>query len=213
MMKKQTLAIGNGESRLSVDLELVLPNFETVGCNAICRDVNVDHLVCCDYRMVVEAFEHISPNTNLYLKDTHYQVFKKSNKYQNVNLVPQLDLDTSLRHNQIQHWGSGSISVLVAALLPYKRVYLIGHDLYSNTHFVNNVYKNTMNYTSAQSLPVDPGYWIEQISLVFDAFYTKEFVVVNSDTWQMPAQWNKPNVHKMSYNTLKTLCETATDLL
>ena len=50
------LVIGNGESRAELDVESF--NLPTVGCNAIFRDVKVDHLVCCDRRMVREAINH-----------------------------------------------------------------------------------------------------------------------------------------------------------
>ena len=50
------LVIGNGESRKSLDIStLKLP---TVGCNAIFRDMKVDHLVCVDRRMIREALDH-----------------------------------------------------------------------------------------------------------------------------------------------------------
>lgn len=202
-MKTQTLAIGNGESRLELDLHSITSNFETVGCNAICRDVNVDHLVCCDYRMVIESFEHITPTTQLYLRDEHYQIFKKSNKYSNINPVPQIEGIINSRHSLPQHWGSGTYAVLVAAQRPNTTVYMVGFDLYSQTSLVNNVYKNTRNYASAQSLPVDPAYWIEQISQVFASYPHKHFVVVNTQEWELPPAWDLPNTSKISYVTFK----------
>ena len=202
-MKNQTLAIGNGESRLELDLHSITDNFVTVGCNAICRDVNVDHLVCCDYRMVIESFEHVTPTTQLYLRDEHYQIFKKSNKYSNINPVPRLDQIASGRHNLPQHWGSGTYAVLVAAQQPSSTVYLVGFDLISTTPLVNNVYKNTRNYASAQSLPVDPAYWIAQIAQVVVSYPQKQFVVVNTDEWQLPTAWELPNISKISYAAFK----------
>ena len=202
-MKTQTLAIGNGESRLELDLHSITSSFETVGCNAICRDVNVDHLVCCDYRMVIESFEHITPATQLYLRDEHYQIFKKSNKYANINPVPSLTFSPTDRYNLPCNWGSGTYAVLLAAQLPHQHVYLIGFDLYSSTQLVNNVYKNTRNYASAQSLPVDPSYWIAQIAQVFAMYSSKQFVIVNRENWQLPEQWKLPNTSKISYTTFK----------
>ena len=38
------LVIGNGESRKALKIEEL--NLPTVGCNAIFRDIKVDHLVC-----------------------------------------------------------------------------------------------------------------------------------------------------------------------
>ena len=50
------LVIGNGESRIDLDIDSY--KLPTVGCNAIFRDRKVDHLVCCDKRMVREAINH-----------------------------------------------------------------------------------------------------------------------------------------------------------
>ena len=52
------LVIGNGESRTELDIESF--NLPTVGCNAVFRDLKVDHLVCCDRRMVREAIDHVN---------------------------------------------------------------------------------------------------------------------------------------------------------
>jgi hypothetical protein len=50
----QALVIGNGESRRHVDVSTYTQHI-LIGCNAIHRDLAVDHLVCCDQRMVKEA--------------------------------------------------------------------------------------------------------------------------------------------------------------
>ena len=50
----RVLVVGNGESRRDIALSNL--NFETIiGCNAVFRWDYVDHLVCCDKRMVEEA--------------------------------------------------------------------------------------------------------------------------------------------------------------
>ena len=59
----QALVIGNGESRRHVDVSTYTQH-TLIGCNAIHRDLNVDHLICCDRRMAEEAVTN--PNT----KDT-----------------------------------------------------------------------------------------------------------------------------------------------
>ena len=52
--------LGNGESRKSIDVN-TLPG-PTIGCNAICRDFFVDHLICVDRRMVDQAYNNYSQN-------------------------------------------------------------------------------------------------------------------------------------------------------
>ena len=47
------IVIGNGQSRKKVNLNNY--NELKIGCNAIIRDYHVDHLVCCDKKMVKQA--------------------------------------------------------------------------------------------------------------------------------------------------------------
>ena len=56
----RVLVIGNGESRRHVDFS-AYADYVLIGCNAIHRDLDVDHLICCDRRMAEEAVNN--PNT------------------------------------------------------------------------------------------------------------------------------------------------------
>ena len=47
---------GNGESRTSVNIDNL--SGIKIGCNAIYRDYNMDHLVCVDRRMVQESLDN-----------------------------------------------------------------------------------------------------------------------------------------------------------
>ena len=63
----QSLVLGNGESRGSLDISKV--SCTKYGCNAIHRDYVVDHLICVDTRMVDEALKN--PTTvNLFVGTT-----------------------------------------------------------------------------------------------------------------------------------------------
>ena len=68
------LVIGNGESRKGLNLN----TFDEIkiGCNAIARDVTVDHLVCVDRRMVSEALENNFKNI-IYTRHDWLGQFKK----------------------------------------------------------------------------------------------------------------------------------------
>ena len=57
------IAIGNGESRKNIDLNSIAT--KKIGCNAIYRDFDVDHLICVDKRMVLEALESNANNNSL----------------------------------------------------------------------------------------------------------------------------------------------------
>ena len=158
------LVIGNGESRASVNINKL--NYTKIGCNAILRDFKVDHLVCVDKRMLVEAFD------SSYHK--HAQVHTRRNNFvhyrleKNIRMVPDLPYVGDQRPDDPIHWGAGPYAVLLAAKMTTDDVHLLGFDLYSTDNRVNNVYKNTANYSHAHKSAVDPRYWIYQIGKIFE---------------------------------------------
>ena len=100
------LVIGNGESRKDLDIKsLKLP---TVGCNAIFRDMVVDHLVCCDRRMLREALKHENTKTSImYTREDWNEDF-------HVFPVPKVPYVGKLRQDDGWHWGTGQYALLVA---------------------------------------------------------------------------------------------------
>ena len=181
---------GNGESRLSVNLDDL--DGIKIGCNAIYRDYCVDHLVCADNRMVIEALDAVVNDHSLIY--TRSDWIDRYTKYPNVTTVPELPYKGTQRWDNPWNWGSGPYSVLLAAkLCKGPTVRLIGFDLYSPTQTVNNVYKGTSNYDDANKRAVDPRYWIHQIGMVFKC-YPKVSFVVHNDAFELPKAWNYTNV-------------------
>jgi hypothetical protein len=186
------VVFGNGESRLASDISFYKEKYITVGCNAISRDIAVDYLICCDRRMSIEAIDsQTTDNTTIYVRPAWYHFFKK---YHNIKPLPPLPFNAIHKYEYAEHWGSGPYAILIAAMLNITYVELIGFDLYDSNFLVNNVYKNTKNYATASSHPVDPSYWIYQISLIFDRFANTTFVIKNYQDWKMPITWQKNNV-------------------
>lgn len=196
----RALVIGNGESRRNIDIGS-FQNHTLIGCNAIHRDLVVDHLICCDQRMVREAVENPqTEHTTIYVRDHWYHYFRKIRKNKNIKLLPELPYTGDKRHDQPIHWGSGCYAVLLAALLEHQEVSLIGFDLYPREDRVNNIYKGTANYARHDSSPVDPSYWIYQIGQVFHYFPNTQFKIYNFKEWNIPADWQKENVQLMPIN-------------
>lgn len=186
--------IGNGESRKNIDLSNFKNNI-TVGCNAIHRDQKVDHLICCDRRMAEEATNNNEiGNTLIYVREDWFHYFRKIKKNKNIQQVPSLPYKGELKQDQPVHWGSGCYAILLAASLEPQEVLIIGFDLYGINHRVNNVYKDTNNYSKKDSQAVDPSYWIYQIAKVFDNFPHVKFKIINQPTWILPQEWKKLNV-------------------
>ena len=181
------LVIGNGESRLHLDLNKI-DNIK-IGCNAICRDHSVDHLVCVDRRMVSEAIDSKFPNTIYTRQDWIHQF----DEHKNIEVVPTVPYDPEERKDEPFQWGSGPYAVLLGATLA-KKVALVGFDLFSSTGTVNNIYKDTIHYDKADKHAVDPSYWIHQIGKVFQCFPLNKFTVYQNRQWILPDSWKYPNV-------------------
>ena len=191
----KVIVLGNGESRQSINLESYKSTHTLIGCNAIHRDVQVDHLICCDRRMAAEATENPqTKNTLIYVRPSWFHFFRKIQKNKNIRTVPELPFKGELKRDDPDHWGSGCYAVLLAASLNFKEIEMIGFDLYPIDHLVNNIYKNTENYSKSNSQPVDPSYWIYQIGKVFSYYPLTRFIIKNKDNWVMPEEWRKNNV-------------------
>ena len=52
---KISFCIGNGESRAGFNLSKLRTFGKLYGSNAVFRDYDVDHLICCDRRMAMET--------------------------------------------------------------------------------------------------------------------------------------------------------------
>lgn len=201
MLKQQTLVIGNGESRQGLNLSALAQNKITVGCNALHRDFTVDHLICCDQRMVNEALQNPKNNNSIIYTRANWSDSYK--KFPNVCRVPDLPYKGKDRWDQPFHWGSGTYALLVAASIS-DNISMIGFDLVSKSKTVNNIYKGTDNYSKPDSQSVDPVYWIYQTSMVFRSFPDKYFTIFNDDGWNIPDSWKLSNVN---YKTLDTLTD------
>ena len=171
------LVIGNGESRKDIDINIC--GDIKVGCNAIFRDFYVNHLICCDRRMVIEAQKEHNYGA-IYTRADWIDQFKLC------GLVPQLPYKGNTKLDDPWHWGSGPYAVLLGTIIASKwsekpEIHMIGFDL--DTGLYNNIYKGTENYNDADSSPVDPSYWIYQIDKVFENFPEANFTYYNNKPW------------------------------
>ena len=191
----KVVVIGNGESRRHLNLQEYKSKYTLIGCNAIHRDIQVNHLICCDRRMAAEATENLqTKNTLIYVRPSWFHFFRKIQKNKNIRTVPELPYKGELKRDDPDHWGSGGYAVLLAALLGFEEIEIIGFDLYSIDRAVNNIYKDTQNYSKSNSPPVDPSYWIYQIEKIFCYYPKTKFIIKNKSNWIMPQEWRKNNV-------------------
>ncbi len=199
------LVIGNGESRKNLDLSPYISKVTTVGCNAIHRDFAVDHLVCCDQRMVEESTRNLNNhNTKIYTRQRWLTSNFKNRS--NLNPLPDLPYFGDTKPDDDFNWGSGPYAVLLGCNLS-KEVILLGFDLYSGNDFVNNVYKGTDNYLKSNASSVDPAFWIYQIEKIFDHFKDHNFICLNNESWIPPNTWKKENVRFRNHNFLDRMVD------
>lgn len=188
--------IGNGESRRTINLNNI--NGVTIGCNAIHRDFVCDKIVAVDRRMVKEVLSNPSyQHTPIY---TRSQWAPQFSSYKNVHTVPKLPYDGKLRSDDPWHWNSGPFAVLLGCLEQADTVNLLGFDLYSLQNKVNNIYKNTENYNSSDSAPVDHSYWLHQLKQLFASFPNKKFIQWQLSNWQVPDCWMDSK--NLTFNTI-----------
>ncbi len=197
--------LGNGESRKDINLENY-SDYTLIGCNAIHRDYAVDHLVCCDQRMVREALENPN-NLSIYTRLRYFRDFKKLQKQKSVKLLPDLPYQGTFKADKEEHWGSGPYAVLLACTLEFKQIYLVGFDLYSDDHKVNNIYKNTNHYLRDSAVAVDPTFWIYQIKKIFHTYQDRNFSIYNQRDWRSPESWRQPNVKSFELKNLEVSCK------
>jgi len=189
-----SMVVGNGESRYGIDINKFSQDYTLIGCNAIHRSVAVDHLVCCDRRMVEEAVEgEFTSHTNIYVRDSWHNYFRKIRKDKRIQVLPELPYNGNIKQDQPLHWGSGPYAVLLGANIS-DTILMLGFDLYPKKGKVNNIYKGTKHYAKRDAKPIDPAFWIYQISKVFEHYPDKEFIIWNKSDWEIPERWRQPNV-------------------
>jgi hypothetical protein len=197
------LVFGNGESRSNINLIPFYKRYTLIGCNAIFRDQPIDHLICCDRRMVEESLS--VDGFTIYTRPRHYFDYRKIKKNKRISRLPNLPYHANEKKDQEIHWGSGPYAILLACQLDFKNIYLIGFDLYGIENRINNIYKGTKNYLHEDSRSVDPSYWIYQIKKLFQIFNDRNFVVLNLESWKMPREWKLPNVGFFEINKIYDL--------
>ena len=222
-------AIGNGESRKSINLNELYEFGITYGCNALYRDFRADALVVVDPVMKEEIWEtdYLLEN-KAYFKDwsgespiqpddwgfraTPAYLYKRlggddsSKKVVNSNdVIKGRFPDDAIRTG----YASGPTSVLIACIEEKPtEVYLIGHDLYSKNDKFNNIYKDTKNYMESFSDPTPPDNCISQLKRTFDDFgagnhkHLVQFYIVNSLKEQVEEWKLLANIHYITLDEM-----------
>lgn len=158
--------LGNGVSRLAVDLEKLRQFGKIYGCNALYREFAPDVLVSTD-KAIASAIQ----NSGYAEKNLMY------------TRKPLPGLGARAVPHDYHGFSSGPIAVGIAALDRHLAIYLVGFDMGPNTNNrFNNVYADTEFYRKSISLPTYTGNWIRQIVTICRDFPTASFYRVQGET-------------------------------
>ena len=158
--------LGNGVSRLLVDLNQLKQRGKIYGCNALYREFAPDVLISTD-RGIAQTIQ----NAGYAQKHTMYT--RKPLPGLGARTVPQPYFGFS----------SGPIAVGLAAIDRHLAVYLIGFDMGPTTsNRFNNVYADTEFYKKSSSNPTYTGNWVRQLVTITKDFPNTSFHRVVGDT-------------------------------
>ena len=161
-----SFVLGNGQSRLAVNLYDVQKRGPVYGCNALYRDFRPDVLVSTD-RPISERIQQ--------------EGYANQNRMYTRKPIPGLG---ALRVPQEYYgYSSGPIAVGQAALDGAVAIYMIGFDLGAlPQERFNNVYADTEFYKKSSARPTYTGNWARQIRTICSHFARRQFVRVMGDT-------------------------------
>ena len=167
--------LGNGISRLQVDLAVLKTCGKIYGCNAIYREFTPDVLVSTDQPISISI-----QNSSYAITNRMYT--RKPIPGLGAHRVPQ----------SYYGFSSGPIAVAQAALDQHRSIYMLGFDMgpVPGDRF-NNVYADTEFYKKSSARPTFTGNWIRQMVQVTKDFPTVSFFRVQGGTTAAVEDLNK----------------------
>jgi len=190
----QAIAIGNGESRRTVDLSfiknhkgglLAADKLQSYGCNALYRDFEPDFLVAVGNTIVKEIADSGYTNDHI-VYTTGENLIAYPGKFY---LIPQN-----------LHYDSGAIAAYLAAFDGHTKVFLLGYDGYDTPGPVNNLYKDTNGYPSSTEIH-DEAFWNRSLEQVIKTYSDVDFVsIMPVKSWYIPVQLDRlPNFRQIDF--------------
>jgi hypothetical protein len=162
----RAFVLGNGVSRLAVNLDTLKREGKVYGCNALYRTFTPDVLVSTDTPI-----------------STAIQQSGYAEQNRMYTRKPIAGLGAYRVPQQYFGYSSGPIATALAALDQNIAVYLIGFDMGPIGHDkFNNVYANTEFYKKSSARPTFAGNWARQIVQIMRDFPKTNFFRVSGET-------------------------------
>ena len=172
--------IGNGVSRLPIDLEQLKSIGKVYACNAVYRTFQPDFLVAVDVKMILEinkaGFQHKN------------QVWTNPNK--SYERIKNLNF-----FSPSKGWSSGPTALWLATQHQYKKIYILGFDFRGSKEgrMFNNIYADTANYKKSTDGATFFGNWMRQTTSVIKENTNIEYKRVIAPDNYCPEELNKFN--------------------
>jgi len=157
--------LGNGVSRLAVDLNRLRDRGTIYGCNALYRSFVPDVLISTD-RPISDRIQQEG------YANTHRMYTRRPLPGSGALRVPQ----------EYYGFSSGPIAIAQAALDRHHVIYLLGFDMGPVNNQFNNVYADTEFYKKSSARPTFTGNWVRQIQTISRNFPHTNFVRVQGET-------------------------------
>lgn len=185
--------IGNGRSRLDIDLESLRGRGMIYGCNALYRDFTPDVLIATDSGIAKE------------IQDSGYA---KTNRFYTRRPIEGSGAK-KIEHNY--GWSSGQVALSYAAHARHSYLYMLGFDLagLDNNEKFNNVYADSAHYKTTKDKATFYGNWLKQIVQTTQEYKNTRFIrVIAQDGYAPPELEPLRNLQHMSTNEFKTILNT-----
>ena len=134
--------LGNGKSRLAVDLSSLRNHGKIYGCNALYRDFMPEYLISMDLPMVKEILE-----SDIHLKTKFYT--QHDNQIDEIAKTEPINFFWGFKETN----DSGNSALRLALENKHEICYMIGFDYEDSPANLPNVYQGTPNYVAQRIYP------------------------------------------------------------
>lgn len=163
--------LGNGKSRLAVDLEQLKSHGKVYACNAIYRHYTPDVLVATDPGISAEIMESGYAKNNL---------FYTRKPLENSNAIKIVDF---------YGYSSGPIALSLACQEKHHKIFMLGFDLQGVNGLFNNVYADTEFYKTSNLPETHYGNWINQVHTIATKYTESQIVHIAGEFTLKPDKW------------------------
>lgn len=161
---KTAFVLGNGRSRIGLELDKLRPLGKIYGCNALYRDFSPDMLIATDPGISSEIESSGYPE--------HHEFYTRKPGIESYSKKIELNFGFS----------SGPIAVTYAAAHGHDLIYLLGFDFKGIDGKFNNVYADTVNYKQSNAKETYWGNWENQLlTIMRDQYPNKKYIRVLGD--------------------------------